>query len=312
MKRFIPAMMLLASTIVFSAPASAAVPPPLPPASASFNQGSLHVSVYGSPSKPAMIFIPGLTCGPWQWSGEIAQFSPDYRIYALTLPGFDGQPAIAQPLFQTVSDDFWAMLQAQKIEKPIVIGHSLGGTLAFLLAEQHSDRLAAIVAVDGLPILPGMERMTPAQRQAGAQQTATMVASASTPAAFEAAEEKYTLPYLLTSKSDIASVAPLTARSDPKATAQWLEEDMTQDLRPQLGAVTVPVLEIMPFDPTLDPYGPGKFANAAQKQAYYVTLLKGDTTAHVQAIAPSRHFIMYDQPQALHAAIARFLTGLHG
>jgi len=284
--------------------ARAALPPPLPTPTTSFDAGSIHVDTYGAPGRRAVIFIPGLTCGPWEWAGEISQFSNNYTVYALTLPGFDGRPAITRPLFTTVAADFWSMLQTHAIVKPVIIGHSMGGTLAILLAEQHSDRLGGAIAVDGMPIFPGMERMTADQRaQVGARMTATMT-SATTPEEFAAMEKSYVLPYLMTSPADIAAVAPLAARSDIAATAAWTTEDVALDLRPQLTSVSAPFLEIAPFDATLEAK---ILPNAAAKRSYYESLLANDSAANVQIIEPSRHFIMYDQPKKLHEAIATFL-----
>lgn len=284
MKRLVLASVLAASTLWFSAPASASVPAALPPASASFNSGSVHVDVYGTPGKPAMIFIPGLVCGPWEWAGEIERFSPDYTIYALTLPGFNGQATIQGDLFGKTSADFWSLLQSRNIDKPILIGHSLGGTLAFMLAEQHPDRLRAIVAVDGMPVLPGTEQLTAAQRQIAAQRFAAMTGD---PAA--------ALPMMITSPADVAAITPLARKSDPKAVGAWAGQDVQLDLRPQLSSITVPVLEIEP---------------GAQTKPYYESLLSGATTVKVEPIENTRHFIMYDQPQALHAAIAQFVQAL--
>jgi pimeloyl-ACP methyl ester carboxylesterase len=310
MKRLIFASVLAASTLWFGAPARAALPRALPAAAASYDAGSLHVDVYGTPGKPALIFIPGLVCGPWEWSGQIAQFSNDYTIYALTLPGFNGQPAVTGDLFAKTANDFWELLRSRNIRKPIVVGHSLGGTLGYMLAEQHADRLRALIAVDGMPVFPGMETMTPAQHSAMATRVASMMSALSTPVQFEAAEKTYSLPMLMTSPADIAAVAPLTARSSAAGTAAWIAQDMALDLRPNLHAIAIPVLEIMPFDPALDPAAPGKIASAAQKQAYYALLLQGDLTARVQAIAPSRHFIMYDRPKELDDAMAAFISAL--
>jgi pimeloyl-ACP methyl ester carboxylesterase len=306
MKRLIFASVLAVSTLWLATPAKAAVPP-LPAPVASFNAGSLHIDVYGAQNKPAMIFIPGLTCGPWEWAGEIRHFSSDYSVYALTLPGFDGQPAVTGDLFGKVSSDFWNLLSSHRIAKPIVIGHSLGGTLGFMLAQQHSDRLGALIAVDGMPIFPGMQLVDATQRSAMAQRMASMMGAMKTPAQFEAAERTYSLPFMVSSPADVDAIAPLTARSDADATARWMQQDLTLDLRPNLSAIAIPVLELVPFDPKLDPNGPAKLASAAQKQAYYGSLLKGDPTAKVQVIEPSRHFIMYDQPDALHAAIVSFI-----
>lgn len=300
------AAVLVASTLCFAASAKAQPPPPLPAANASFDAGSLHVDVYGTRGA-AIVFIPGLTCGPWEWSREIALYAPDYRVYALTLPGFDGRAPISGPLFKTFSTDFWAMLSAHSIRKPVLIGHSLGGTLAIMLAEEHSRRLGGVVAVDGLPILPGEDRMTPAQRAAAAKRIVAMIGGPSTPAQFEAVERSYVLPRLITSPADIAAVAPLIARSDPHATAAWMAEDMTTDLRPNLDAVTVPLLEIAPYDPRIQST---MFPNAKAVRSYYASLLAGDTTAQVETISPSRHFVMLDRPHALDAAITAFLRQL--
>ena len=285
MKRLVFASVLAASTLWFSAPASASLPAPLPAARASFDARSLHVDVYGTPGKPAMIFIPGLVCGPWEWAGEIERFSPDYTIYALTLPGFNGQPAIQGALFDTVSADFWSLLQLRHIDKPIVVGHSLGGTLAIMLAEQHSDRLSAVITVDGLPIFPGMENMSPAQRDEAAARIASM--SGNLTAA---------LPMLISSKDDVDAIAPLVEKSDPKAAGAWAADDVRLDLRGQLSRVSVPLLEVVP---------------GSAMAPYYQSLLAADTSARVVSVENSRHFVMYDQPQALHAAIARFLSEIH-
>jgi len=304
MKRFVSAGVLAMSMLCFNAPAYAVTPPPLPKANSTFMAGPIQVDVFGTPGKPALIFIPGLTCGPWEWSGEIAQFAPDYTVFALTLPGFNGVPAVQAPLFKTVSDNFWAMLSARNIAKPVVIGHSLGGTLAIMLAEQHPDRLRGAIAVDGLPIFPGFERQSPAQRAQAAQRMSAQLASASTPQQFEFAEKTYALPYMMTSKDDIAAVAPLTAKSDPQAAAAWISEDLNLDLRPNLKNISTPLLEIAPYDPTLEN---SMFATAGAKSAYYATLIAGAQKGKVQVIEGSRHFAMYDQPQRLHEAIAEFL-----
>lgn len=310
MKSFSFVLGLMLGIALLTKIADATPMPPLPAASSAFTVGSLHVAQYGTPNKPTLIFIPGLTCGPWEWAGEIRALAPNYDIYALTLPGFDGQPAIQTPLFPTVTSDFWKLLRDRNITKPVVIGHSLGGTTGIMLAEQHSNLLRAVIALDGMPVFPGLETMAADQRAAAVQQAVAGLGSITSPEQFAAVEQQYVLGPMITSKDDIAAAAALTAKSDPKASGEWLQEDVKLDLRTQLGAVAVPLLEIAPFDPTLDPLGPGKFATAAAKQAYYASLLSGDATAQVKMIQPSRHFAMYDQPQQLHALIVSFLNAV--
>jgi pimeloyl-ACP methyl ester carboxylesterase len=161
-----------------------------------------------------------------------------------------------------------------------------------------------------MPIFPGMETASSSQRNAFGQRTAAMISSLATPAQFEAAEKAYSLPSLMTSPADIDAIAPLVARSDPKATAAWIAQDMTLDVRSQLPSIAIPVLEIAPYDPQIDPMTSAKTATVQGKQAYYASLLHGVPSLEVQVIEPSRHFVMYDQPEALHETLLAFVTSV--
>jgi pimeloyl-ACP methyl ester carboxylesterase len=265
----------------------------------------MHVDKFGAGNQ-TLIFIPGLACGPWVWSGVITRFAPDATIYALTLPGFDGRPASDnKPLFAAFVKDFWTMLTEQKITKPVVVGHSLGGTLAIALAEEHPERLAGIVAVDGLPVFPLLANATPTARAAAATQMAGMYASLD--ASQKLANEKQYMSTTGTLHPELVDpTAELQARSDAKAMAAWTAEDLAADLRPNLSKITIPFLEIMPFNP--DDAKPPLGHSQEQTLAFYRSLVAGAPKVAVLAIAPSRHFVMLDQPAALEKILADFLA----
>jgi pimeloyl-ACP methyl ester carboxylesterase len=297
------AVVALLLALVAAAPAFATVPPPLPTAAATFDVGSIHVQQFGSGAR-SLIFIPGLTCGPWEWSGEIARLAPHYTIYALTLPGFDGQPSVDAPLFPRVTADIWTLIAQKHIAKPIVIGHSLGGTTGFMLATQHADRLGGVIALDGLPIYPTDVFSTPDKIAAMADAAAAKMA-AIPQAQFAAYEKTGSMPYLVTAPADVDAIATLAGKSDPKAAGQWFKEDMELDLRPQLVAATLPILLLAPYDAALE----GKYLpTAAAKQAFYAGIVKNAPNASVVVIPNARHFAMYDQPKATSDAIDAFLA----
>jgi len=303
MKRHLAVAMSAALFLLSARGAHAAPIAALPQAQRSVTSGALHVDVYGSAGKPPMILVPGLGCGPWEFGNEIAAFAPSYRIYAITLPGFDNQPAIQAPLFTAVSADFWKLLETEHIEKPVIVGHSLGATLAEMLTTQHADRLRAVVAIDGLPVFPGTESLSQAQRKANAERAAAQTAGTAK-AAYGAVLKTYVMPYLVTSKDDADRDAALEAASDPVAAAAWLNEDLSLDLRADLAKAATPLLLIGPYDASLDT----TFKNAGAKRAYYASLVAKAPRAQTLVIDASRHFIMNDQPRALDDAIARFLA----
>jgi pimeloyl-ACP methyl ester carboxylesterase len=293
-----------------AAPAADADRSPFAPTvkpTASFDVGTLHIEKYGS-GTPVLVLVPGLAGGPWVWQGTIAEFAGSHTIYAITLPGFDGRAATdRKPLFATFLSDFWAFLAAEKLEKPVVIGHSLGGTLAIALAEQHSERLAGIVAVDGLPVFPTLAVATPSQREGMASSMAQNAASLD-PAAELAGQEAYMGAIGTIRPELVKPSAILEARSDPRAIAEWMREDLAGDLRPELAKITIPLLEIMPYNPA-DQRPPAAYSRE-QTLGFYRSLLAGAPNATVLAIEPSRHFVMLDQPEAFHRALAQFLTSV--
>jgi pimeloyl-ACP methyl ester carboxylesterase len=273
----------------------------------SFEVGTLHIERHGS-GQQSLILIPGLAGGPWVWAETITKFSPSYTVYTITLPGFDGRPATDEKLlFDAFARDFWEMLDARKIEKPIVIGHSLGGTLAIALAEEHPQRLCGIVAVDGLPVFPMLAQATPEQRAASATQMASAYASLSQ--ADTLAAQKRFMSTIGTNKPELVEAAArLQARSDPKAIAAWLQETLVCDLRPKLSRITIPFLQVMPYD-AVDEKLPMHLPEA-QTLAFYRSLLKGAPESAIVTIKPARHFIMLDQPAAFHDAIEKFLASI--
>ncbi len=270
----------------------------LPQPTATFDVGIIHVARYGS-GPTNVIFIPGLTCGPWEWAHQIAFLSQHDTVYALTLSGFDDIPyTLSGDPFDAFSRDFWTLLDTRNIARPVVIGHSLGGTLAIALAEQHSDRLTGIVALDGLPVFPTLAQADAATRSKFAKGAAAQIA-AETHDQILAYEKQY-MQTATTDASLVEPTAELEARSDPKGIAAWIDADLTQDLRPNLAQITIPFVELMPYAQP-SPY------TQAQTLAFYQSLVAGAPHVTLVPIPNARHFAMLDQPQAVDDAIAAFL-----
>src|SRR5699024_517867 len=120
-------------------------------------------------------------------------------------------------------------------------------TLAIRFAEMHSDLLAGVVAVDGLPVFPGTGSLTGEQRQARARAMKTRMASMSADQ-FKAQQTRY-MQYMGVKDDDLAQrCGKLQARSDPAATAEYMAEDMARDDRADLKNIHVPLLEISPYN----------------------------------------------------------------
>lgn len=291
-----------------SAPAGAASLE-APPAAETFTIGALRVQRYGGHGRP-LILVPGMESGSWAWKGQIERFRGKHVIYAVTLAGFDGVPPPKHrgDLLGQAIASLQQLIVSRHIDKPVLIGHSLGGALVTVFAERHSNLIAGVIAVDGLPIFPGMDAMTPAQRQVEADKIAAEVANA-TPAQFRKQAFSFMQPPCTIDAAMDARFLPLIARSDQATVAEFLKQGVPSDFRPGLKGITVPLLEISPYYAPDFTEPPMKLTEA-EKTAYYHRMLVGTPDAQVLSISPSRHCVMFDQPEKLDRAIEDFLKRL--
>jgi pimeloyl-ACP methyl ester carboxylesterase len=271
-------------------------------APAKFEAGALQVEQI-STTGPALVLIPGLACGPWVWTDTTARLRGKYSIYLLTLPGFDGREPQPGATLASLADDLATLIASRKIVKPVLVGHSLGGTLSLEFATEHSELIAGVVAVDGLPVFPGTEGMTGDRSALGQRMRAQF--EGQTPEQFALAQQAYMKQVGSVDEAVAKKLAEFSSRSDRGATADFAAQVMTIDLRPKLVNIKVPVVEISPFSaPDFAAMG----VDEARKTAYYRILLAGIGKLNVVSIAAARHFVMFDQPEkfaeALDAALA--------
>jgi len=244
MKRLRVTLLLLCMLLPGLASAAASAPVasnPLPAAIATFKVGTLRVQQYGHKGRP-LILIPGLASGPWAWRDTIRHFANDHVIYALTLAGMDGLPAPAQKsgLIDLADASLLKLIRTRHVRNPVLIGHSLGGTLAIRFATEHPGLLSGVVAVDGLPVFP---LLSGNQRAAAVQHMRMQIGHVSK-AAFKLQQQRYMETIGLVDPQMAKYYAEFSARSDPDATLEYAAEDMELDLRPQLKNLTVPLLEM--------------------------------------------------------------------
>jgi pimeloyl-ACP methyl ester carboxylesterase len=300
--------LLLASAVPAFAQ-SAATPPnrfaaSIAPAERFEIQGML-VERHGNRGRP-LILIPGLASGAWVWQETVREFSNDHTLYVVTLPGFDGRPALAGNPFDAARAALSELIASRRLVKPVLVGHSIGATLSIALAEDLGDRIGGAVAIDGLAVFPRTENTPPEQRAAMAESFRQRMAAA-TPQAFAVQQQQYMRSMGVVDMGKADDLARLTARSDPLAAAAFAGAVLALDLRPGLPTVKAPMLMLVPS------YGPDNAAlggTADDKLAYYRELMTGTPRLDVQRIDNARHFAMLDQPRAVNDALRQFLKTL--
>ena len=296
---------LVAIAMAWTSPhaASAAVAQREVAPSATFESGILRVERFGKPGTRALVFVPGLFCGSWEWNAQINALSKGYDVLVVTLPGMDGRSMIAgDDLMARAAQSLHGLIAMQRLNSPILIGHSLGGTLSVYFAERYPRDVTGIVTVEGgFPVAP-----TQNQRDAAVAQSIAPYQHISQ-SEVGGVIRATTLQYTIASKADVVAVEKLASRSDRAAIVAWLRAALTLDLTPGLSKIVAPFTVIIPFDPTIDPYT--GYATAEKKRAAYVRWAAHAPRSKVILIEPARHFVMFDRPEeferALESAISR-------
>lgn len=303
----------LAAALAIGAPAASCADAPLVPnrfastlvPSERFEVGVLQVERHGQGAQP-LVLVPGLASGAWVWQDIVREFSREHEVYVVTLPGFDGRPSVEGGALAAAVKALQDLIVARKLAQPVLIGHSLGGTLALAVAEQQPDLVKGVVTIDGLPVFPGSEDVPPSRRAFNASEMKVRAAPISAEA-FAAQQEQYLREVGVLDMNKAADLARLTARSDPAAVADYTADVLALDLRPGLANIKAPVLLVAPY---FEPDASQEGQSLKSKVEDYRDLMKGTPKVDVVAISPSRHFVMIDQPRQLADTIRRYLQSL--
>ena len=219
--------------------------------------------------EPPLLFVHGWTCNRTHWRDQVPYFANKHRVVAVDLRGHgeSDKPDQDYTIEGFVEDVAW-LIGELGLERPVVVGHSMGGVIALNLARQHPKLVSAIVMVDS-PICPLPEDIRPqvAELFAGLQ-TPTYAAVAAdfvralmfdenTPpplaeaiAANMGAPQRVTLTALVsTLAADHQETGTIPVPSlFIRATTQLASEDQLRQRYPGLGVITVPAAHFVQME----------------------------------------------------------------
>ncbi|QPB43218.1 alpha/beta fold hydrolase [Rodentibacter haemolyticus] len=109
-------------------------------------------------NQPTLVFIHGLF-GDMNNLGVIARaFSDNYSILRVDLRNH-GQSFHSESMnYDLMAEDVFALIQHLKLEKVILIGHSMGGKTSMKLTALHPEIVEKLIVIDIAPIVYGNER----------------------------------------------------------------------------------------------------------------------------------------------------------
>jgi pimeloyl-ACP methyl ester carboxylesterase len=109
----------------------------------------IHLAEW-SGREPTILCIHGITANCRCWDVIASGLAPDCRVLAMDLRGRgrSDKPATGYSVEQH-GRDILALLEDLKLQRPVLMGHSLGAFIALAFAAHHSDRVDRLILVDG-------------------------------------------------------------------------------------------------------------------------------------------------------------------
>jgi pimeloyl-ACP methyl ester carboxylesterase len=264
------------------------------------------ISIVRTGSGTPLVFLPGLGCPGSVWDRVVAELSKTHTCVVVSIAGFAGQQPLSPPDIQAIRSAIARVAAGPELtrgdRKPVLIGHSLGGSLAIAIAASKPDLFSRLVVVDAYPfplavVQPGVSAAQAAS-QAAAIRDLTLKQTATE---FEA-QQAAVLRMQVSNAEDANTVARWVLSSDRPTLAAAQEEVLSRDLRPELSKIRLPVLvvgtwkgrEMLGFSRTMVEQQLHEQYGAAALPTFSVT----DT---------ARHFVMLDDPTWLVAQVRAFL-----
>ena len=122
----------------------------------------IRCQLSGTPNSPVMVLLHALGEQAASWDDVAARFATRFRVVALDLRGHGASTWPGTYSFPLMRDDVLGVLDALQLHDLVLIGHSMGGTVAYLVAQAQPGRIARLVVEDVPPPFP-RERPVPAR-----------------------------------------------------------------------------------------------------------------------------------------------------
>ena len=111
----------------------------------------LHHTDLGGAGKPPMIVLHGLLGSSRNWQTTGRDLAAHYHVIALDARNHGRSPHTPDMSIELMASDVMTWMDAHGIARATIVGHSMGGRTAMLIACRHPERVERLVVVDVSP-----------------------------------------------------------------------------------------------------------------------------------------------------------------
>lgn len=243
--------------------------------------------------KKSIIFIPGFACSGEIWNEAKSKFKDYFTCYTLTMAGFAGVQPQPNPTFKNWEAGIANYIKENNIEKPIIIGHSMGGGLALALAADYPELIDKIVIIDALPCLTAL--MNPSFKSEEKTDCSAMINQITSTTNEQFYQmQKISVQRLVADTSKHELIVDWSMQSDRKTFAEMYCDFSNTDLREKIKNIQCSALILLEEH--------FKIVKPAIEEQY-----KNLKNVNLQYANKGLHFIMYDDKEWYFSQLNNFI-----
>lgn len=263
---------------------------------------SFQVKVEGS-GQP-MILIPGLSSHGSVWNDTVAKYKDNYQTHVVTLPGFAGVAPmdLSSGFLVPIKEELLNYIENNNLKDPILIGHSLGGFMAMLMAIDKPDGFGKIIIVDSAPFFSALQNPMATVETAKAMADMTRKQMQGQSKERLAASLDMMLPAMILDKQNIEIAKNWGLNSDGPTVGLAMYELMTTDLRDKIAVIESPVMLLGAWVAYKN-YG----ATHESVESNYSNQYSKVKDFQIHLTDVGQHFIMWDDAEFYFKNLNKFL-----
>ena len=105
----------------------------------------------GGTDRPPLVLLHGMLGSSRNWQSAGADLAAHFHVFALDARNHGRSPHAEEMNYEVMMADTVEWLDAQSLERATLVGHSMGGKVAMLLACRHPERVERLISVDIAP-----------------------------------------------------------------------------------------------------------------------------------------------------------------